>query len=149
MLSRLLVSKTLSLAFKDSKKGSSVLRDLIDRADYKKNGYQSEAGDAVSDVLGLLAGLYMLYPPGAFDFWYADPVELKEAAVAQTVKLSDELVEDAKRIAAVEHRSVPRQIEFYFRMALIAEENPDLSFSLIREIMKADAEEATEEYSFG
>jgi hypothetical protein len=69
--------------------------------------------------------------------------------LAQTVKLSDELVEDAKRIAAVEHRSVPRQIEFYFRMALIAEENPDLSFSLIREIMKADAEEATEEYTFG
>jgi len=69
--------------------------------------------------------------------------------MAQTVKLSDELVEDAKRIAAVEHRSVPRQIEFYFRMALIAEENPDLSFTLIREIMKADAEEATEEYTFG
>ena len=69
--------------------------------------------------------------------------------MAQTVKLSDELVEDAKRIAAVEHRSVPRQIEFYFRMALIAEENPDLSFSLIRDIMKADAEDATEEYTFG
>ncbi len=75
--------------------------------------------------------------------------QVKEAAMAQTVKLSDQLVEDAKRIAAVEHRSVPRQIEFYFRMALIAEENPDLSFSLIREIMKADAEEATEEYTFG
>ncbi len=75
--------------------------------------------------------------------------QIKEAAMAQTVKLSDQLVEDAKRIAAVEHRSVPRQIEFYFRMALIAEENPDLSFSLIREIMKADAEEATEEYTFG
>jgi hypothetical protein len=29
-----------------------------------------------------------------------------------TVKLSESLVEDAKRIAAVEHRSVPRQIEF-------------------------------------
>lgn len=78
-----------------------------------------------------------------------DFAKLKEAAMAQTVKLSDQLVEDAKRIAAVEHRSVPRQIEFYFRMALIAEENPDLSFSLIREIMKADAEEATEEYTFG
>ena len=75
--------------------------------------------------------------------------QIKEAAMAQTVKLSDQLVEDAKRIAAVEHRSVPRQIEFYFRMALIAEENPDLSFSLIREIMKADAEEATEEYTLG
>jgi hypothetical protein len=68
--------------------------------------------------------------------------------VATNVKLSDELVEEAKRIAAIEHRSVPKQIEFYFRMALIAEDNPDLSFSLIREIMKADAEEATEEYSF-
>jgi len=66
-----------------------------------------------------------------------------------TVKLSESLVQDAKRIAAIEHRSVPRQIEFYFRMALIAEENPDLSFSLIREIMKADAQEATEEYTFG
>jgi hypothetical protein len=66
-----------------------------------------------------------------------------------SVKLSESLVEDAKRMAVVEHRSVPRQIEFYFRMALIAEENPNLSFSLIREIMKADAEEAIEEYSFG
>lgn len=69
--------------------------------------------------------------------------------MAVTVKLSEELVEEAKRIAAVEHRSVPKQIEFYFRMACIAEQNPDLSFSLIREILKADSEEATEEYTFG
>ena len=34
-------------------------------------------------------------------------------------------------------------------MALIAEENPDLSFSFIREIMKSDAEEATEDYVYG
>lgn len=73
----------------------------------------------------------------------------RSTKMAQTVKLSDDLVETAKRIAAVEHRSVPRQIEFYFRMAQIAEENPDLSFSLIREIMKADSEEAAEEYTFG
>ena len=68
--------------------------------------------------------------------------------MAVNVKLAEDLVADAKRIAAVEHRSVPKQIEFYFRMALIAEENPDLSFSLIREILKADAEEANEEYQF-
>jgi hypothetical protein len=68
--------------------------------------------------------------------------------MAINVKLDEDLVADARRIAAVEHRSVPKQIEFYFRMALIAEENPDLSFSLIREIIKADAEEATEEYQF-
>lgn len=73
----------------------------------------------------------------------------RSTTMAQTVKLSDDLVETAKRIAAVEHRSVPRQIEFYFRMAQIAEENPDLSFSLIREIMKADSEDAVEEYTFG
>ena len=69
--------------------------------------------------------------------------------MATNVKLSDELVEEAKRIAAIEHRSVPKQIEFYFRMALIAEDNPDLSFSLIREIMKADAEEGNKKYKFG
>jgi hypothetical protein len=69
--------------------------------------------------------------------------------MAITVKLSDKLVKDAKRIAKVEHRSVPSQIEYYFRMALIAEQNPDLSFKLIREIMKAQSEPATEEYKFG
>jgi hypothetical protein len=69
--------------------------------------------------------------------------------VATTVKLADELVEDAKRIAAIEHRSVPKQIEFYFRIGLAAEQNPDLSFSLVRELLRADAEDATEEYIFG
>lgn len=69
--------------------------------------------------------------------------------MAIPVKLSEALVEDARRIAEIEHRSVPRQIEYYFRMALIAEENPELSFSLIREILKADAEQPTEEYTFG
>lgn len=76
------------------------------------------------------------------------PSRFSEVNVAINVKLDEGLVADAKRIAAVEHRSVPKQIEFYFRIALIAEENPDLSFSLIREILKADAEEATEEYQF-
>lgn len=68
--------------------------------------------------------------------------------MSQKVRLSDALVMSAKRIAEKHRRTVPQQIEFYFRVAQIAEENPDLSFSLIREIMKADAEEATEEYSF-
>ncbi|MEI8223453.1 MAG: hypothetical protein WCG43_07230 [Actinomycetes bacterium] len=64
------------------------------------------------------------------------------------VKLSDSLVEQATRIANHEHRSVPMQIEYYFKIAAIMEENPDLSFKLIKEILKADSEEATEEYSF-
>ena len=68
--------------------------------------------------------------------------------MATNVKLSDELVEKARRTAAAEHRSVPKQIEYYYHLAQIAEENPDLPFSLIRELLLADAEEATNEYSF-
>ncbi|TRZ85871.1 MAG: hypothetical protein D4R85_01440 [Streptomycetaceae bacterium] len=69
--------------------------------------------------------------------------------MAINVKLPKSLVEEAKRIALAEHRSVPKQIEFYFRMAQIAEENPELSFKLIREILIAKSEEAVEEYQFG
>jgi hypothetical protein len=69
--------------------------------------------------------------------------------MAINVKLSEELVEEARRRSAVDNRSVPRQIEFYFKMALVAEDNPDLSFSLIREILLAKSEPATEEYIFG
>jgi len=68
--------------------------------------------------------------------------------MATPVKLSDELVEQAKRIATAEHRSVPKQIEYYFRLAQIAEENPDLPFSLIRDLLLADTEEAQSEYRF-
>mgnify|MGYP000453708347 CR=1 FL=1 len=69
--------------------------------------------------------------------------------MATNVKLPADLVEKARIKASAEHRSVPKQIEYYYRLAQIAEENPDLSFSLIREIMKADAEDAIEEYTFG
>ena len=73
----------------------------------------------------------------------------KEGEMAITVKLSDKLVADAKRIAKVEHRSVPSQIEYYFQIALIAEQNPELSFSLIRQLLKADAEGGAKEYRQG
>lgn len=69
--------------------------------------------------------------------------------MATNVKLSDELVQQAGRIAAIEHRSVPKQIEFYFKIAAIAEANPDLSFKLIKEILKSDAEAAVGHYKFG
>ena len=69
--------------------------------------------------------------------------------MAINVKLPKSLVEEAKRIALAEHRSVPKQIEFYFRMARVAEENPELSFKLIREILIAQADEAVELYQFG
>lgn len=65
------------------------------------------------------------------------------------VKLSEILVDQARRYASVEHRSVPKQIEYWSRIGKIAEENPDLPFSMIREILIADQEEAVGEYQFG
>lgn len=64
------------------------------------------------------------------------------------VKLSDHLVEDAKRTAATEHRSVPKQIEYFYFIAQAAEQNPDLSFQLVRELLRAKSEESNGEYLF-
>ncbi|MGK2906595.1 MAG: TA system antitoxin ParD family protein [Desulfuromonadales bacterium] len=64
------------------------------------------------------------------------------------VKLSENLVNQAKRHAQIQHRSVPKQIEYWSQVGKIAEENPDLPFSMIREILIADQEEPVGEYLF-
>jgi hypothetical protein len=64
------------------------------------------------------------------------------------VKLNESLVEQARRYAAIQHRSVPKQIEYWSRIGKIAEENPDLPFSMIRDILIADQEEPVGEYVF-
>ncbi|MFZ2220047.1 MAG: hypothetical protein WAV85_15395 [Rhodoferax sp.] len=65
------------------------------------------------------------------------------------VKLADSLVEQAKRYALIQHRSVPKQIEYWSQIGRIAEENPDLPFSMIRDILIADQEAPVGEYVFG
>jgi hypothetical protein len=65
------------------------------------------------------------------------------------VKLSESLVDQAKRYAAIEHRSLPKQIEYWSQIGKIAEDNPDLPFSMIRDILIADREEPIGEYEFG
>ncbi len=65
------------------------------------------------------------------------------------VKLPEALVESAKRYGTVEHRSVPKQIEYWSQIGKIAAENPDMSFSVIRDILIADQEEPAGEYQFG
>lgn len=72
-----------------------------------------------------------------------------EIPMATNVKLPDELVKQAGKIAAIEHRSVPKQIEFYFKIAAIAEANPELSFTLIKEILRSDSEAVAGKYQFG
>ena len=65
------------------------------------------------------------------------------------VKLPETLVDQARRYAAIQHRSVPKQIEYWSQIGKIAEENPDLPFSVIRDILIADQEEPVGEYRFG
>ena len=65
------------------------------------------------------------------------------------VKLADSLVEQAKRYALIQHRSVPKQIEYWSQIGKIAEENPDLPFSMIRDILIADQDAPAGEYVFG
>jgi len=69
------------------------------------------------------------------------------------IKLSDELAQEAKLYAAVTHRSVPKQIEYWSRIGKLAEENPDLPFSFIQETLLALEEskesDALSEYQFG
>lgn len=69
--------------------------------------------------------------------------------MAVNVKLSDALVENAKRYGGIEHRSVPKQIEYWSQIGKIAAENPDLPYSVIREILLADEEAPVGEYRFG
>lgn len=69
--------------------------------------------------------------------------------MAVNVKLSEALVESAKRYAAIEHRSVPKQIEYWSQIGKISIENPDLPFSVIRDILIADQEDPVGEYRFG
>ena len=64
------------------------------------------------------------------------------------VKLSKSLVEQAKSHAKVQHRSVPKQIEYWSQIGKIAEENPDLPFFMIRDILISDREAAISEYVF-
>lgn len=51
------------------------------------------------------------------------------------VRISEELVFEAKKMSKVEHRSITGQIEHWARIGKIAEENPNLTYDLIKEIL--------------
>lgn len=73
--------------------------------------------------------------------------------MAVAIKLSDSLAQDAKLYSAITHRSVPKQIEYWSRIGKLAEENPDLPFSFIQEVLLSVEEskkpENLSEYEFG
>ena len=57
-----------------------------------------------------------------------------------SVKLSDELVSQARQYGDIYNRSVPKQIEYWSSIGKIAEENPDLPYSFIKDILLARRE---------
>jgi hypothetical protein len=68
------------------------------------------------------------------------------------VRISDELIKEAKTLSKVENRSVTGQIEYWAKIGKIAEQNPTMSFALIKEILigieELDSKMGTE-YKFG
>jgi hypothetical protein len=68
--------------------------------------------------------------------------------MAINVKLPESLVETAKRYGTIEHRSVPKQIEYWSRIGKVAAENPDLPFGVLRDILLAEQEAPVGEYQF-
>lgn len=72
--------------------------------------------------------------------------------MAMAVRISEELVGEAKKFSKIEHRSLTGQIEHWARIGKCSEENPDLTYGLIKEIMigieELEHDEKTE-YQFG
>ena len=52
-----------------------------------------------------------------------------------TVSLDDAFVQQARSYAIVEDRSLPMQILHWAKIGRIAEENPDLSYHFIKDIL--------------
>lgn len=68
------------------------------------------------------------------------------------VRVSDTLINKARKFSKVDHRSVTGQIEHWASIGQCAEENSDLTYDLIKEILigieELDRGEKTE-YQFG
>jgi len=72
--------------------------------------------------------------------------------MAKAIRVSDALADQAKKYSRIEHRSLAGQIEHWAKVGKYAEENPGLTYELIKEIMigidELENDEKTE-YNFG
>ena len=72
--------------------------------------------------------------------------------MATAVRISENLLNDARKYSKIDHRSLTGQIEHWASIGKCVEENPDLTYDLIKEIFlgvqELDHGEKTE-YSFG
>jgi hypothetical protein len=90
-------------------------------------------------------------------FFYHNPVctfkkNIRTNLMTTAIKLSEDIVKNAKIRAKVLNRSLAGQIEHWARMGRLAEENPDLTYSMLKDILIAQqeaAQEHLEPYHFG
>lgn len=72
--------------------------------------------------------------------------------MATAVRISENLLNDARKYSKIDHRSLTGQIEHWASIGKCAEQNPDLTYDFIKEIFlgihELDQGEKTE-YSFG
>ena len=72
--------------------------------------------------------------------------------MATAVRISELLVNEARKFSKIEHRSVTGQIEHWAVIGKCSEENSDLTYNFIKEILvgveELDRNEKTE-YQFG
>jgi mRNA interferase RelE/StbE len=67
--------------------------------------------------------------------------------MSTAVRVSEKLVRAARLVSAVDNRSITGQIEHWARIGKCAEENPDLPYQLIKEILMGVEELDQGEYS--
>ena len=69
-----------------------------------------------------------------------------------TVRISDDLLNEARKYSKIDHRSLAGQVEHWAKIGKCAEENPGLTYDLIKDILigLAELEQGEkEEYQFG
>lgn len=54
-----------------------------------------------------------------------------------TIRISDNIIHDARIFGKIYNRSVPKQIEFWSKLGKIAEENPEMTYDEIRALLFA------------
>ena len=72
--------------------------------------------------------------------------------MSKAIKLSESLIKDAVINGKAQHRSAPKQIEYWARIGKIADENPDLPLGFIKGILTGMEESKAgdvSDYRFG
>lgn len=65
---------------------------------------------------------------------------IERFAMAKSVELSENFITEATIISKVLKRSVGNQIEYWAKIGRLAEENPDLTYEFIKNILIAQEE---------